>query len=165
MSMQNLRDLFVHELKDLYSAEKQLLEALPKMAETANSAKLKTALTEHLQETKVQFDRVHSLLQKLGENPTSTKCNAMEGLIEEGADVISEDASPAVKDAALIAAAQRVEHYEMAGYGTARAHAMALGENHAAEVLQKTLEEESQANEALNAIALGEINEKACAVC
>lgn len=165
MSMRTLRDLYIHELKDLYSAEKQLLEAIPKMAEAAQAPKLRDAFLDHLQETKVQFDRVHSILQKLGENPTSSKCVAMDGLIEEGSKISSEEATPEVKDAALIATAQRVEHYEMAGYGTARAYARALGEDDAAEVLNRTLEEEAQANDNLNVLALSDINDKARATC
>ena len=158
MSMKTLQDLFVHELKDLYSAEKQLTEALPKMAKAASSPELQTAFQSHLEETQRQLERVHGLLQELGENPGRKKCQAMEGLIEEGSHVIKEKAAPAVKDAALIAAAQRVEHYEISGYGTARAFAESLGHKQAAKVLGEILEEESSANEKLNNIATKEVN-------
>jgi ferritin-like metal-binding protein YciE len=158
MSMKTLQDLFVHELKDLYSAEKQLTEALPKMAKAASSPELQNAFQSHLKETERQLERVHGLLQELGENPGRKKCDAMEGLIEEGSHVIKEKATPAVKDAALIAAAQRVEHYEISGYGTARAFAETLGHKQAAKVLGEILEEESSANEKLNNIAIKEVN-------
>lgn len=158
MSMKTLRDLFIHELKDLYSAEKQLTEAIPKMVQAASTKELQEAFSSHLKETEQQLERVHGLLQDLGENPGSTKCDAMEGLIEEGEHMIKEDAAAAVKDAGLIAAAQRVEHYEMAGYGTARAYAEALGETEAASVLGAILDEESHANEKLNKIAMNTVN-------
>jgi ferritin-like metal-binding protein YciE len=158
MAMKTLQDLFVHELKDLYSAEKQLTEALPKMAKAAHAPELKNAFTMHLEETQKQLERVHGLLQELGENPGRKKCTAMEGLIEEGAHVIKEKAAPAVKDAALIAAAQRVEHYEISGYGTARAFAETLGHKQAAKILDQILDEESATNEKLNTLATGQIN-------
>ncbi len=139
-------------------AEKQLTEALPKMAKAASSPELQNAFQSHLEETERQLERVHGLLQELGENPGRKKCDAMEGLIEEGSHVIKEKATPAVKDAALIAAAQRVEHYEISGYGTARAFAETLGHKQAAKVLGEILEEESSANEKLNNIAIKEVN-------
>jgi ferritin-like metal-binding protein YciE len=158
MTMKTLEDLFVHELKDLYSAEKQLTEALPKMAKAASNPELKAAFDAHLKETEHQLERVHGLLQELGENPGRKKCTAMEGLIEEGAHIIKEKASPAVKDAALIAAAQRVEHYEISGYGTARAFAESLGHKQAAKVLDEILDEESATNEKLNTLATKQVN-------
>jgi ferritin-like metal-binding protein YciE len=158
MSMKTLQDLFVHELKDLYSAEKQLTAALPKMAKAASSPELKEAFNDHLEETQFQLERVHGILQELGENPGRKKCTAMEGLIEEGAHIIKEKADPAVKDAALIAAAQRVEHYEISGYGTARAFAQALGHKDAAKILDEILDEESSTNEKLNTLALKKVN-------
>lgn len=158
MSMKTLKDLYIHELKDLYSAEKQLTEALPKMAEAATAEDLRQAFQSHLEETREQLERVHGLLKNLGENPGNTTCEAMQGLIEEGEEIIKEDASSEVKDAALIAAAQRVEHYEMAGYGTARAFAETLGESEAAAVLDGILQEESSANSKLNSLATGQIN-------
>lgn len=161
MSMRSLEDLYVHELKDLYSAEKQLTEALPKMVEAANSPKLREAFSSHLEQTKTHFDRVHALLEEMDENPGSTKCDAMEGLIEEGKHAIEERMSPAVKDAALIAAAQRVEHYEISAYGTATAFAKALGKTDAANTLQGILNEEYDADNKLDKLAQGEINAKA----
>jgi ferritin-like metal-binding protein YciE len=164
MSMKTLQDLFVHELKDLYSAEKQLTAALPKMAKAASTPELKEAFNAHLQETQHQLERVHGILQELGENPGRKKCAAMEGLIEEGSHIIKEKADPAVKDAALIAAAQRVEHYEISGYGTARAFAESLGHKEAAKILDEILDEESSANEKLNAIATKQVNPAALQV-
>lgn len=161
MSMKSLQDLFVHELKDLYSAEKQLTEAIPKMAEAATAPELREALLSHLEETREQFERVHQLLQELDQNPGNTTCDAMEGLIEEGEDIIREDAPGAVKDAALIAAAQRVEHYEMSGYGTARAFAQTLGNEEAARILDEILEQEAAANDKLNKLATDKINQSA----
>lgn len=158
MSLQTLQDLFIHEIKDLYSAEKQLTEALPKMVEAASNPQLKQAFEAHLQETTSQLERVHHLLHRFEVNPGSTKCDAMEGLIAEGAEVIKEKAPASVKDAALIAAAQRVEHYEISGYGTARAFAETLGHADAAKVLDEILNEESAANEKLNVLALNTVN-------
>jgi ferritin-like metal-binding protein YciE len=161
MKVKTLRDLFVHELKDLYSAEKQLTEALPKMAKAATAPDLTQAIESHLTETEKQFERVHQLLQELGENPGSTTCDAMKGLIEEGEHVVRDVAAGPVRDAALIAAAQRVEHYEISGYGTAREFARTLGEDAAAKVLDQILEEESAANEKLNKLAVGRVNSAA----
>ena len=161
--MKSLQDLFVHELKDLYSAEKQLTEAIPKMAEAATAPELRDAFAAHLKETEMQLERVHDLLQQFDANPGSTKCDAMEGLIEEGSHVIKSKAPGQIKDAALIAAAQRVEHYEMSGYGTARAFAKALGHNDAAKVLDAILDEESGRNEKLNKLAMQKINPAALA--
>ncbi len=164
-SLETLHDLYIHELKDLHSAEKQLTVALPKMEKAANSPKLKKAFASHLKETKSQLERVQQILTDLGEKPGATKCLAMQGLVEEGAKMVSEKATPEVKDAGLIAAAQRVEHYEIAGYGTARAYARALGEEAAVATLSEILQEEASANDKLNELALNEINEKACAAC
>jgi ferritin-like metal-binding protein YciE len=161
MSLKTLADLYVHELKDLYSAEKQLTEALPEMVEAANSPQLRDAFASHLKETEKHLEQVHQLLQKLEENPGSTKCKGMEGLLEEGEDAIDEEASPAVRDAFLIAAAQRVEHYEISGYGTARAFARSLGREDDADVLNQILDQEYAADEKLNKLAEGNINEAA----
>lgn len=158
MSLETLQDLFIHEMKDLYSAEKQLTEALPKMAEAASNPQLKQAFKDHLQETTSQMERVHRLLKQFDVNPGSTKCDAMEGLIEEGDHMMKEKAPASVKDAALIAAAQRVEHYEIAGYGTARAFAETLGHSDAVKILDEILNEESAANEKLNGMAIKTIN-------
>jgi ferritin-like metal-binding protein YciE len=161
MSLKTLADLYVHELKDLYSAEKQLTEALPEMVEAANSPQLRDAFASHLKETEQHLAQVHQLLQKLEENPGSTKCKGMEGLLEEGEDAIDEEATPAVRDAFLIAAAQRVEHYEISGYGTARSFARSLGRDEDAEVLNQILDQEYAADEKLNKLAEGNINEAA----
>ena len=153
MSQEDLRELFVDELKDLYSAEKQLVAALPKMAKAANSEELKEAFQEHLEQTKGHVQRLDQIFQALGKNPRGKKCVGMEGLIKEGQEAIEEDYEGAVKDAALIGAAQRVEHYEIAAYGTAKALAEVLGESDHASTLEETLEEEKETDEKLTAIA------------
>jgi len=163
MLMENLRDLYIHELKDLYSAENQLLKALPKMAEAASTPELKDAFTTHLEQTRGHVGRIEQIFEELGRGPGGEKCEAMEGLIKEGESIIKENAPAAVKDAALIAAAQRVEHYEIAGYGTVRTYAQQLGDDAAAKLLQQTLDEEGEADKLLNNLALsgGHINEMA----
>lgn len=161
MSLKTLEDLYVHELKDLYSAEKQLVEALPDMVEAANSPQLREAFANHLKETERHFEKVRQLLQNMDENPGSTKCKGMEGLLEEGEDAIDEEAAPAVRDAFLIAAAQRVEHYEISGYGTARAYARSLGRKEDAEVLNQILDQEYAADNKLDKLAEGNVNEAA----
>ena len=127
MKLRSLQDLYVQELKDLYSAESQLLSALPKMAKAASAPQLSKAFKDHLTETEGQVKRLETIFEKLGTSPKGKKCKAMEGLNEEGKETISEDADPSIKDAALIAAAQRVEHCEMAGYGCARTCARCSG--------------------------------------
>jgi len=161
--MKELRDLFEHEVKDLYSAEKQLLEALPKMVKASSNPELQKAFSHHLEETKGQFERMEKICDKLGINPGNAKCDAMAGLVEEGEDMIKEEASASVKDAGLIAAAQRVEHYEIAGYGTAHHFAKALGESEVADLLEETLNQEKNADTTLNELAKQSINEKAMA--
>lgn len=162
--MESLRELLISELSDLHSAEKQLVAALPKMAKAASSDNLRAAFEDHLEETKGHVDRLDQIFEELGEKPKRKKCKAMEGLVEEGKEVIDEDGAPEVKDAALIGAAQRVEHYEMAGYGTARAMAETLSLASISELLQLTLDEEGAADKKLNDLALNEINEGALAV-
>ena len=159
--MKTLKDLFEHEIKDLYSAEKQLIEALPKMVKAANDKNLKDAFSNHLEETKGQFDRLSEICDTLGINPTSTKCKAMEGLIKECDHMIKEDAEKDVKDAGLIACAQRVEHYEISGYGTAVRFAKELGHNDLAKKLQTTLDQEYQADQHMDDMAMGRLNKKA----
>ncbi len=159
--LKNLDDLFQHELKDLYSAEKQLLEALPKMAEKAQDPKLKEAFQSHLEETKVQKERLEKVCELLGISPGRMKCKAMEGLIEEGEDMIDENATPETKDAGLIASAQRIEHYEISGYGTAAHFAESLGHTEAFQLLSETLKEEQNADTKLNKLAKASINKKA----
>ena len=161
--MDSLRELLIDELSDLYSAEKQLIAALPKMAKAASSENLREAIESHLEETKGQVDRLDQIFEEMGEKPKRKKCKAMEGLIEEGKEVIEEDGAPEVKDAALIGAAQRVEHYEMAGYGTARAFAESLSLPNVAQLLQQTLDEEGEADKKLGLLASNEINEGALA--
>ena len=137
-----LEDLLTDELKDLYSAENQILKALPKMAKTAKSQELRMAFEEHLAQTKEQARRLEQACDELGVSPRGKKCVGMEGLIEEGKEVMTEDLDMDTADAGLIGAAQKVEHYEMAAYGTASAHARQLGFNSVARLLDKTLEEE-----------------------
>ena len=159
--MKNLSDLFEHELKDLYSAEKQLTDALPKMVEAASDAALKDAFSSHLDETKQHLELISSICDELGINPGNTKCDAMEGLIKEGEHMIKEDADADVKDAGLIACAQRVEHYEIAGYGTAVRFAKELGHGSIADKLQKTLDQEYNADQKLDNLAMNRINAEA----
>jgi len=159
--MTTLKDLYIEELRDLYSAENQILKALPKMAKAATAPTLKAAFEKHLVETEGQVKRLETIFKALGEKPTGKTCKAMEGLVEEGSDLISEKPAPAVLDAGLIAAAQRVEHYEMAGYGTVRTYAETLGEAEAAGLLQATLDEEGMTNKALTKLAETAVNDKA----
>jgi ferritin-like metal-binding protein YciE len=153
MKMKTLHDLFVDELKDLYSAETQLTKALPKMAKAASSDELREAFESHLEETQGQIKRLDKIFKKLDASPKGKKCKAMEGLVEEGKEAIELDAEDAVRDAALIAAAQRVEHYEMAGYGTVRTYAQLLEMEDAVELLQETLDQEGAADQKLTEIA------------
>lgn len=149
------RDLLVHELKDLYSAETQLVKALPKMAKTATNPELTKAFEQHLKETHTHAERLEKIMSQLDETPRGKKCKAMEGLVEEGEEVIKEDANPAIKDLALITAAQKVEHYEIAGYGSARTLAELIGETEIAATLQQTLDEEGETDHLLTEIAQG----------
>ncbi len=161
MKLNTLEALFHHELKDLYSAETQLVKALPKMAKAAFNPDLKAGFEEHLEETKVHVERLQQIGEQLGKKLTGHKCKGMEGLIEEGADLISEEANDTVRDAGLIGAAQRVEHYEMAAYGTAKALAVQLGLDEAAELLEETLTEEKATDAKLTELAESVINEEA----
>ena len=161
MSMESMQDLYLHELKDLYSAEKQILQALPKMAEKASHQELRKAFEEHKAMTEEQVRRLDTIFDDLKQSPGGTKCKGMEGLLKEGEEILEEDADPDVRDAALIGAAQRVEHYEIAGYGTARTYARQLGFNNHAELLQRTLDEEGQTDERLTKLAEGRINREA----
>jgi len=153
MKFASLHDLYLQQLKDLHSAETQLTKTLPKMAKAASSPELKAAFTEHLEETKEQLARLDQIGEKLSKTLTGHTCAAMKGLIEEGSEWMKEDAEPEVMDAGLIAAAQRVEHYEIAGYGTVHNFAELLGEDDAAELLAETLEEEEAADEKLTTLA------------
>ena len=163
MALTTLHDLYVDELKDLYNAETQLIAALPKMAKAASSPELKAAFTEHLEITRGQVERLEKIFGELDVSPKGKKCKAMEGLIKEAKEVLEEDASPEVLDAALIACAQRVEHYEIAGYGCVRTFAKQLGFDAAAKLLQKTLEEEGTADKMLSQLAESIINVEATA--
>lgn len=163
MKLNTLRDLFIEELKDLHNAETQLIKALHKMAKAASHEELTQAFAYHLGETEGQVERLDKIFASLGVSPKGKKCKAMEGLVAEGQEFIDEHADPSVKDAALIAAAQRVEHYEMAGYGCARTFARLLGEDEAADMLQETLDEERDANQKLTELAESIINAEALA--
>ncbi len=158
--MKTLEDFLMDELKDLYSAEKQLTKALPKMAKAANSEELRLAFEDHLKETEGQIERLDKISKITGKALTGKKCKAMEGLVEEGKEVLEEDCTPEVRDVALIAAAQRVEHYEIAAYGCAKTYARLCGYDDVMELLEETLEEESAANEKLTGLA-EEINAEA----
>jgi len=162
MKMKTFEDLFHHELKDLYSAEKQLTKALPKMAKAASNDELRTAFEDHLQETETQLQRLEQIFDKLGIPTTRVqKCKAMEGLIEEGKEIMEEDMEPELLDAALICAAQRVEHYEIAAYGCARTFAQQLGHDEVVELLQASIEEEGNADKKLTEIAESRVNQEA----
>ena len=152
MAANSLQELYVEQLQDLYSAENQIIKALPKMIEAAQSEGLRDALNEHLEVTRNQATRIEKICQELGEKPEKEKCKGMEGVLKEGSDLLQE-VSEEVRDAAIIAAAQRVEHYEMAGYGTARTYASLLGFDEAAGQLEETLEEEKEADEKLSELA------------
>lgn len=158
MEVDTLRDLLVKELSDIYSAEKQLLKALPKMAKAASFPELRQAFEMHTQQTEGHVARLDDVFETLGEKPKRVKCKGMEGLIEEGSELLKEKGEPAALDAGMIAAAQRVEHYEIAAYGTARTYAETLGEDDAARLLQETLDEESETNEKLTKIAVSTVN-------
>jgi ferritin-like metal-binding protein YciE len=164
MAMDTLSDLMEDEIKDLYSAENQLLKALPKMAKKASSPSLKDAFTSHLKETEGHVKRIEKIGQLMGIKLSGKTCKAMKGLIEEGKEVLEEDGEPSLIDAALIGAAQRVEHYEMAAYGTTRAMAHSLGQTEIATLLQQTLEEEGAADKKLTKIALKEVLVEAAGV-
>jgi len=161
--MKTLEDLFEHEIKDLYSAESQLIKALPEVAKAATHPELKKAFQSHLEETKEQKERLSKICMMLEINPGNTQCKAMEGLIKEGDEMIEEDADEDVRDAGLIACAQRIEHYEIAGYGTACCYARLLDHDEIAELLGVTLEEEKDADEKLNDIAIEKVNRKGVA--
>jgi ferritin-like metal-binding protein YciE len=153
--LSTLKDLYIEQLRDLYDAENRLTEALPKMAAAANHNELKKAFEEHLEETRGQINRLNQIFDDLGVSPQGETCNAMQGLITEGQETMEEQADPNVKDAALIAAAQRVEHYEIAGYGTVKSFAKALDYHKHASLLDDTLSEESDADDKLNKVATG----------
>ncbi len=164
MSLDSLEKLFLEELKDIYNAEKQLTRALPRMAKAAESPELEQAFTTHLKETEGQIQRLERVFKGLGQAARGKKCKGMEGLIEEGKEKMEEDGEPMVIDAALIASAQKVEHYEIAAYGCLRTYAELLGYTEAVQLLQQNLQEEEAADQKLNALAEGGINESAAMV-
>ena len=153
MPEQGLKELYIDELKDLYNAENQLVKALPKMAKAASTNELRQGFEEHLEQTKGHVQRLEKIFQALGESPKGKKCKGMEGLIEEGSEVTEEGYEGSVLDAALVGAAQRVEHYEIAGYGTVRSMAETLGEGDHVSLLEETLEEEKETDEKLTQLA------------
>jgi ferritin-like metal-binding protein YciE len=153
MKIESLRDLYVDQLRDLYNAEQQLIKALPKMAKASSSEELRAAFEDHLGQTKQHAQRIETIFEQMGEKVSGKKCKAMEGLVKEGSETIEEDMADGIKDAAIIAAAQRVEHYEIAGYGCVHAYATRLGDENAASLLEQTLQEEKKADELLNGIA------------
>ena len=158
MTLDNLQSVLILQLQDLYSAEQQLIAALPKMEQAASSPMLKRAIQTHLAETRRHKERLEQAFRQLGQEPKAETCDAMKGLITEGQEVIGLDGDPEVKDAALIAAAQRVEHYEIAGYGCARSFVRRLGHNEVANLLQQTLQEEANADKTLMRIAEESVN-------
>ena len=153
VKLENLQQLFVKELRDLYDAERQITEALPKLIDAAHHSELKSALQEHLQVTKQQISRLEQIFQSLNQKPTGETCKGMKGVIKEGDEIVSAGGDPSTVDAGIISAAQRVEHYEMAGYGTVRTYAQLLGQQEMARLLQQTLAEEVEADERLTEIA------------
>jgi len=161
MKLNSLEELFVEQMKDMYNAENQLIKALPKMAKAASSQELRSAFESHLEETRRHAERLEQVFEMFGQKVKGKTCDAMKGLVQEGSEMISEDGDPSVKDAGLIAAAQRVEHYEMAGYGCLRTWAQQLGKFEAARLLEETLNEEKHADEKLNSIAEGMVNMQA----
>jgi ferritin-like metal-binding protein YciE len=161
MKLNTLQKLYTDELRDLYNAENQLLKALPKMAKAASSEELKDAFEKHLEQTKGHVERLEQVFEELGEKPKGKTCRAMKGLIEEGSEILEEDGEESVLDAGIIVAAQKVEHYEIAGYGSVRTFAHLLGKDKSAELLQTTLDEESETNEILNKLAESVVNPEA----
>jgi ferritin-like metal-binding protein YciE len=158
MSLDSLNDLYVEELKDLYSAENQIIKALPKMIKAATNPELQQAFADHLEQTRGHVARLVQICEELGVSPKGKKCSGMEGIIEDGSDMMGEDADPSVLDAGLAAAAQHVEHYEIAGYGSVRTWAEQLGYDEHVTLLQQTLDEEKTADELLSKLAITELN-------
>ena len=158
MEMESLQELYIEELRDLYSAENQILKALPRMIRAASDRKLKQAFTRHEKQTRAQVKRLDRVFRELGESAKGKKCKGMEGLLAEGKELIQERPEAEVLDAGLIAAAQRVEHYEIAGYGTVRTYARLLGFERQAELLQETLDEEGETDKLLTGLAESSIN-------
>ena len=161
MAIKTMRDLLIDELRDIYHAEKQLTRALPKLARAASNEQLKEAFTQHLEETRGQIERLEQVFELLDTRTRGKPCHAMEGLIEEAKEIMEMGLGPELLDVALIAAAQKVEHYEIAGYGTLHALAQASGFSEAAQLLQETLDEEKKTDQLLNKLAISDVNKKA----
>jgi len=161
MNLETLKELYVNELRDLYNAESQLIKALPKMAKGASSDELRDAFEKHLEQTKRHVQRLEEVFDEIDEKPKGKACQAMKGLIEEGSELLKADGDDSVIDAGIIVAAQKVEHYEIAGYGSVRTFAQLLGKDKSAEPLQTTLDEESETNELLNNLAEDIVNPEA----
>jgi len=161
MALETMQDLLIHQLQDIYSAEQQLTKALPKLQEKASTEELATAFGAHLAETKNQVTRLDQVFKILGEQPGGVKCKAMEGLIEETNEILEEDGNESVIDAGIIAAAQRVEHYEVSAYGSAKAFAALLGLSDVVELLNESQQEETAADKKLSLIATTEVNARA----
>jgi ferritin-like metal-binding protein YciE len=161
MAAKNMQDLLIEELRDIYHAEKQLTRALPKMARAASNEQLKQAFTRHLEETQGQIERLEQVFEKLDTRTRGKHCHAMEGLIEEAKEIMEMGLAPELQDVALIAAAQKVEHYEIAGYGTLHALAQSAGLDEVAQLLEQTLNEEKKTDQLLNELAINDVNKKA----
>jgi len=161
MKLDTLQQLYTNELRDLYNAENQLIKALPKMAKAASSDELKDAFEKHLEQTKSHVERLEEVFEDIGEKPKGKTCRGMKGLIEEGSEILQQHGEESVIDAGIIVPAQKVEHYEIAAYGSVRTFAQLLGKGQSAELLQTTLDEESEANELLNKLAEDIVNPEA----
>jgi ferritin-like metal-binding protein YciE len=158
MKLNTLKDLYIHELKDLHSAENQILKALPKMIKAATNDELASGFQEHLEQTREHAERLEKILSGYNQTTRGPKCKGMEGLLAEGSEMMEEEADEEVRDAGLIAAAQRVEHYEISGYGTSRTYASLLGDKQGAKLLQATLDEEAETDKKLTSLATSSIN-------
>ena len=163
MKIQSMKDLFLEQIRDLYSGETQIVKALPKMREAASNQELREGFAEHLEQTQTHVARLEDIFTRLEEKPGGVKCVGMEGVLKEGEEMIDSTETGSVRDAGLIAAAQRVEHYEMAGYGSAREFARQLGDMSAVQLLEETLEEEKETDERLTEIAMSMVNDEASA--
>ena len=161
MAAKTMQDLLIEELRDIYHAEKQLTKALPKLAKAAHSEKLRSAFETHLEETRGQVERLEQVFEEMDTRTRGKHCDAMEGLISEAREIMEMGLAPEVQDAALIAAAQKVEHYEIASYGTVHAYATACGLNKVAQLLEQTLNEEKETDKKLNMLAINDVNKKA----
>jgi ferritin-like metal-binding protein YciE len=161
MKIKTMRELFLEQIRDLYSGETQIIKALPKMVEAASNEELREGFSEHLQQTQTHVARLEDIFTRLDEKPGGVKCVGMEGVLKEGEEMIDDTEPGSVRDAGLIAAAQRVEHYEMAGYGSAREFARQLGDMSAVQLLEETLEEEKETDERLTEIAMSVVNDEA----